>query len=61
MNANQTIAQQLIDQYKQGAELSNACAEASLDQDQDWENETTTHTFSDGSKVKDCGGQVELI
>jgi hypothetical protein len=41
--------------------IMNALDERELDKDQDWEAETTTWTFPDGSKIKVCGNEVELI
>lgn len=28
--------------------------------DQDWENETTIYNFDDGSKIKDCCGELSI-
>jgi hypothetical protein len=42
---------------------SNYLAESAVEvsRDQDWEAESTLYTFSDGSQIRDCNGQLEIL
>lgn len=46
-----TIAQQLKAECKSAADVMERAEQMRADADQDWENETTTYTFEDGSKL----------
>lgn len=46
-----TIAQQLKAECKSAADVMERADKMRAEADQDWDNETTTYTFKDGSKI----------
>ena len=47
--------------YRDTNAIMNALDALDLKKDQDWENETTTWTFDDGSIIQVCNNEVDLI
>lgn len=46
--------------YSDTNDLMTALDQAAIESDQDWENETTTWEFEDGSKIVVSGSEVEV-
>jgi hypothetical protein len=55
-----TQAENFKANYNDTNDLMTALDNASVESDQDWENETTTWTFEDESKIVICGSDVEV-
>jgi protein-arginine kinase activator protein McsA len=54
------IAQQIAEtNHYNAADVMEALT--NVEGDQDWENESTTWTFEDGSKIVVCGSSVEIV
>lgn len=56
MNIAQTIA--ALADYVAKQEAAEKAAGSNIDQD--WEAETTTYTFEDGSRLVDCNGAMQV-
>jgi len=55
-----TQAQNFKADYSDTNSIMNALDNANVESDQDWENESTTWTFEDGSKIVVCGNDVTV-
>lgn len=55
-----TQAQEFKANYSDTSDLMTALDNAEIESDQDWENETTTWMFEDGSKIVVSGSDVEV-
>lgn len=55
-----TIAQQIKDTFKNSAESFAECEKLGI-AEQDFENETTTYTFKDGSKLQHNNNVIEVV
>lgn len=55
-----TQAQNFKANYSDTNDLMTALDNAGVESDQDWENETTTWTFEDGSQIVVSGHDVEV-
>jgi hypothetical protein len=55
-----TIAQQLKAECKSAADVMERADKMRADADQDWDNETTTYTFEDGSKMVVSGPSFDV-
>ena len=53
-------AQNFKANYSDTNDLMTALDNASVESNQDWENETTTWTFEDGSQIIVSGSDVEV-
>jgi hypothetical protein len=47
--------------FKDFASATNEADKLAIDKDQDWDNETTVFIFEDGSKLKSCYPEVEVL
>lgn len=55
-----TIAQQIKDTFKTSAASFAECENIGT-AEQDFENETTTYTFEDGSKLQHNNSEIEVV
>ena len=55
-----TIAQQLKSECKSAADVMERADQMRAESDQDWDNETTTYTFDDGSKLVVSGPSFDV-
>ena len=55
-----TQVQEFRANYNDTGDLVTALDNAGVESDQDWENETTTWTFEDGSQIIVSGSDVEF-
>lgn len=55
-----TIAQQLKSECKSAADVMERADQMRAEADQDWDNETTTYTFDDGSKLVVSGPSFDV-
>lgn len=59
-----TQAQRIIDSVRCVREhysvIIREANDAAVSVDQDWDNETTTYVFNDGSELVDCNGHLTL-
>lgn len=56
-----TIAQKINEECSSAADVMERSEIIGADTDQDWENETTTYTFDDGSKIVVSGPSFEVL
>jgi len=56
-----TQATEYASRYNDVSDLMTALDAAGVESDQDWENETTTWTFDDGSKISVSGTEVTVV
>lgn len=56
-----TTAQQLKAECKSAADVMKRAEQMRADADQDWDNETTTYTFEDGSKLEVSGPLFDVV
>lgn len=54
-------ARQMVDDHPSAADLMTILDQTAYPSDQDWEREETTWTLDDGSKIRVCGNDVEVI
>ena len=54
-------AKKFFEMYDDVADLMTALDASRIESDQDWDNEATTWTFSDGSKIMVSGHDAEVI
>lgn len=54
-----TVAEKILKVRK--AFQTIACLDQATDIDQDWENEVTVYTFSDGSIISDNNGNLSIV
>jgi len=61
---NTTDAERFLSEpnrFRETHHIMNALDARELEKEQDWEAETTTWTFPDGSKIQVCGNDVDIV
>lgn len=47
--------------YKNYDDICNLLQNKAIEVNQDWDAETTTYIFEDGSKIEDCNGFLTIL